>query len=83
MNIFNQIKEDNSGISLSTLDEITNLAFEQLQETYKYFELEYYEDGVVLKNYSSCTEEETGGFEQGDIENNLTNELLRLISKHL
>jgi hypothetical protein len=77
MNVFNQLRSDNN-LDSAQLDSIINLAFDKLTLMYKQFDLSYLEDGVYINNFEQCSEEETSGFEKEDIENNLTEELLKI-----
>ena len=80
MNVFNQLKSENN-LDSSNLDEIVNLAFDELSSKYKQFEMTYLEDGVYITNFEECTEEETSGFEKEEVEDNLTDELLKIANR--
>lgn len=82
MNVFNQIKSENN-LDSAQLDELVNVSFAELQSKYKQFDMEYDEDGIRIGNFESCNEEETGGFSKDEVENNLTNELLKIASRKI
>ena len=77
MNIFNQLKNDNN-LDSAQLDDLVNQAFDKLTKKYNQFNLSYDEDGVSISNFEGCTDEETGEWSKEQVENNLTDELLKI-----
>ena len=80
MSVFNKLKSDNN-LDSSQLDDLVNKAFDELYKKYQQFNLEYLEDGVYIFNFDDCTEEETCGWTKEDVENNLTDELLKIANR--
>jgi len=80
MNVFNDFKIENN-LDAAQLDNVINQAFDKLSNDYAQFVMQYDEDGVTITNFEDCTEEETGGNTKEDVENNLTDELLKIANK--
>jgi hypothetical protein len=78
--IFYSIAENNN-LDAAQLDDVVNQAFDKISEKYPQFEMQYEEQGVTVLNFEDCTDEETGGWTKEEVENNLTEELLKEANK--
>ena len=77
MDVFLQFKNDND-LTTAQLVAVVSKAFIKLMKMYRQFDLDLDESGVIILNFEDCTEEETGGWSQDEVENGLTDELLSI-----
>lgn len=80
--VFSEFARSND-LDSAELDDIVNKAFDVLKSKYQQFEMSYDESGVTILNFDDCTNEETGGWTKEEVENDLTDELLKQANSSL